>query len=94
LIIELFAETEKHGMGDMQPHFQQVEGEIFTLKVENQMDSKQNKFTDFEIKANENLTVWKLKEILSAIVEEIPENIDVYKSGNTVKGNLNGKAIG
>lgn len=42
LIIEIFGETEQEGLGSLQPHFEGVEGEKFTLNIENlfEKDSK------------------------------------------------------
>lgn len=35
LILELFAETEREGLGDVRPHMATIEGEVLRLKVEN-----------------------------------------------------------
>lgn len=35
LFIEIFAETEKNGLGDISPHFEQLIGEKLTFNVDN-----------------------------------------------------------
>lgn len=43
LLFEIFGETEKYGIGDIQPHFQSVEGEMVSLNIENLVDKERSK---------------------------------------------------
>ena len=80
-------------MGDLEPHFQQVEGEVYTIKFDNCYDKNKNE-KSFDLKVNENTTVWKLKRIIGEYIGEEVSTIDITKFVDPFKDFLNAKCMG
>ena len=64
------------------------------LKVENNYPQPhKNKIPKFDVIANENDTLWKLKTILANLIQENPINIEITKYVNPIDDSLNCKSL-
>lgn len=46
-----------------------------------------------KITCNENISIWSLKKLLSEIIKESPETIDIIKYSDPMKDTNNGKSL-